>query len=160
MNENTMQIVAALVFVNLIAWGGYIALEEEPEIVYKYREPVTDTANVTVIIDFGNFSANSTAFFESTFNNTNLTSVTFKNVFVKNDTSAYAATILASQMGGFSVDVTWYSFGPYIHTIDGVSDSGHYWGLYHNEEYAMIGAGDLQLQDDDVILWKFETATW
>ena len=66
----------------------------------------------------------------------------------------------ASQTGGFSIDVTWYSFGPYIHTIDGVSDSGYYWGLYHNGEYSMIGAGDLQLQDGDVVLWKLEVANW
>ena len=86
--------------------------------------------------------------------------MTFENVFVKNDTSAYAATILASQTGGFSVDVTWYSFGPFIHTIDGVSDGGYSWVLYHNGEYSMVGAGDLQLQDDDVVLWKVEEATW
>lgn len=160
MNENTMQIVAALVLVNLVAWGGYVALDDDPEIVYKYREPIAESANVTVTIDFGNLSSNSTTFFESTFNNTDVTSVTFENVFVKNDTSAYAATILASQTGGFSIDVTWYSFGPYIHTIDGVSDSGYYWGLYHNGEYSMVGAGDLQLQDDDIVLWKVEEATW
>ena len=43
MNENTMQIVAALVLVNLVAWGGYVALDDDPEIVYKYREPVSYT---------------------------------------------------------------------------------------------------------------------
>ena len=63
-------------------------------------------------------------------------------------------------MGGFSVDVTWYSFGPYIHTIDSVSDDSYYWGLYHNGEYSMIGAGDLQLQDGDVVHWKLDVANW
>ena len=160
MNENTVQIAVALVLVNLVAWGGYVALDDEPEIIYKYREAVADSANVTVSFDFGDLSNESATFFVSTFNNTNVTSVSYNNVVVKNDTSAYAATILASQTGGFSVDVTWYSFGPYIHTIDGVSDDGYYWGLYHNGEYSMIGAGDLQLQDGDVVLWKLEVANW
>ena len=38
MNENLMQIGAALVLVNLVAWGGFIALDDEPEIIYKYRD--------------------------------------------------------------------------------------------------------------------------
>jgi len=160
MNENVVQIAAALVIVNLVAWGGFIALDDEPEIIYKYREPITDSANVTVSFDFGELSNKSVTFFVSTFNNTDITSVSYDNVVVENDTSAYAATILASQMGGFSVDVTWYSFGPYIHTIDSVSDNSYYWGLYHNGEYSMTGAGDLQLQDGDIVLWKVEVANW
>jgi hypothetical protein len=160
MNENTVQIAVALVLVNLVAWGGYVALEDEPEIIYKYREPIAESANVTVIIDFGNLSDKSATFFVSTFNNTNQTSVSFENITVKNDTSAYAATILASQVGGFSVDVTWHSFGPFIHTIDAVSDDEYYWALYHNGEYAPVGASDLQLQDDDIILWKVDVANW
>lgn len=160
MNENTMQIAIALALVNLLAWGAYSTLQNEPEIIYKYKNTVSSNANVTVTIEFGNFSANSTTFFESNFNNTNQTSITFENIFVENDTSAYAATIVASQIGGFSVEVTWHSFGPYIHTIDSVSDSTHYWGLYHNGKYAMVGAGDLQLQDNDNLLWIFETANW
>ena len=160
MNENTVQIAVALVLVNLVAWGGYVALEDEPEIIYKYREPIAESANVTVIIDFGNLSDKSATFFISTFNNTNQTSVSFENITVKNDTSAYAATILASQVGGFSVDVTWYSFGSFIHTIDTVSNDEYYWALYHNGEYAPVGASDLQLQDDDIILWKIDVANW
>ena len=160
MNENTVQIAVALVLVNLVAWGGYVALEDEPEIIYKYREPIAESANVTVIIDFGNLSDKSATFFISTFNNTNQTSVSFENITVKNDTSAYAATILASQVGGFSVDVTWYSFGPFIHTIDTVSNDEYYWALYHNGEYAPVCASDLQLQDDDILLWKIDVANW
>lgn len=160
MNENTVQIAVALVLVNLVAWGGFVALEDEPEIIYKYREPIAESANVTVIIDFGNLSYKSVTFFATTFNNTNQTSVSFENITVKNDTSAYAATILASQVGGFSVDVTWYSFGPFIHTIDTVSDDGYYWTLYHNGDYAPVGASDLQLQNDDIILWKVDVANW
>ena len=160
MNENIMQIAVALVIVNMLAWGAYSTLQDEPEIIYKYREPIAESANVTVIIDFGNLSDKSATFFVSTFNNTNQTSVSFENITVKNDTSAYAATILASQVGGFSVDVTWYSFGPFIHTIDTVSNDEYYWALYHNGEYAPVGASDLQLQDDDIILWKIDVANW
>ena len=155
-----MQIAVALVIVNMLAWGAYSTLQDEPEIIYKYREPIAESANVTVIIDFGNLSDKSATFFVSTFNNTNQTSVSFENITVKNDTSAYAATILTSQAGGFSVDVTWYSFGPFIHTIDTVSDDGYYWALYYNGEYAPVGANDLQLQDDDIILWIIEAASW
>ena len=160
MNENIMQIAVALVIVNMLAWGAYSTLQDEPEIIYKYREPIAESANVTVIIDFGNLSDKSATFFVSTFNNTNQTSVSFENITVKNDTSAYAATILTSQAGGFSVDVTWYSFGPFIHTIDTVSNDEYYWALYHNGEYAPVGASDLQLQDDDIILWKIDVANW
>tara|TARA_B100000959_G_C14790389_1_gene545333 strand:+ start:310 stop:792 length:483 start_codon:yes stop_codon:yes gene_type:complete len=160
MNENTVQIAVALILVNLVAWGGFVVLEDEPEIIYKYREPLSNSANVTVSFDFGELSNESVTFFTSVFNNTNITSISYDNVIVTNDTSAYAATILASQIGGFSVDVTWYSFGPYIHTIDSVSNDSHYWGLYHNGEYSMIGASDLQLQDGDVILWKLDVANW
>ena len=56
MNENTVQIAVALVLINLVAWGGYVALEDEPEIIYKYREPIADSANVTVSFDFGDLS--------------------------------------------------------------------------------------------------------
>ena len=160
MNENTMQITVALVLVNLVAWGGFVALEDEPEIIYKYREPISDNANVTVSFDFGELSNKSATFFVSIFNNTDITSVSYEGIIVKNDTSAYAATILASQIGGFSLEVTWYSFGPYIHTIDSVSDDSYYWGLYHNGEYSITGASDLQLQDGDVVLWKIDAANW
>ena len=160
MNENTVQIIAALVVVNLVAWGGFVALEKDPEIIYKYRDSISESANVTVTFDFGELSNESATFFTNTFNNTTITSVSYDNVLVKNDTSAYAATIVAAQMGGFSVDVTWHSFGPYIHTIDNVSDNSYYWGLYYNDEYSMIGAGDLQLQDGDVVLWKVDAANW
>ena len=103
MNENTMQIIAALVVVNLVAWGGFVALEKDPEIIYKYRDSISESANVTVIFDFGELSNESVTFFTNTFNNTTITSVSYDNVLVKNDTSAYAATIVAAQMGGFSL---------------------------------------------------------
>ena len=73
MNENTVQIAVALVLVNLVAWGGFVALEDEPEIIYKYREPIADSANVTVSFDFGDLSNESVTFFASIFNNTNIT---------------------------------------------------------------------------------------
>jgi hypothetical protein len=153
MREDTVQIIVALVLVNMVAWGGYVILEKEPETVYKYRNPIANSANVTVTIDFTNYSANATTF-------ANMTIVSFENIVVKNDTSAYAATITASRANNFSIEVTWYSFGPYLHTIDGVSNDNYYWGLYHNGNYSMVGAGDLQLQDDDVILWKYEAPNW
>ena len=56
MNENTMQIIAALVIVNLIAWGGFVALQDEETKEYIetviYQQPDVDIANVTVVIDY------------------------------------------------------------------------------------------------------------
>ena len=55
MNENMMQIIAALVIVNLIAWGGFVALQDEETKEYIetviYQQPDVDIANVTVVID-------------------------------------------------------------------------------------------------------------
>ena len=145
-----LQALVAILLLNVIAWGGYVVLQDEPEAIYRYRETPAATANVTVSLDFGDAGLNATTF-------ANETLVSFAGIVVTNDTSAYAATVAAARTQGFEVNVTWYSFGPYVHTIDGVAgDSGHYWALYHNSEYAIAGANDLQLQDGDVVLWKYE----
>ena len=150
MPSEQLQALVAILLLNTIAWGGYVTLQNEPETVYRYREPLAESVNVTVSLDFGEAGANATTF-------TNATTVSFTGIIVVNDTSAYAATIAAARVQSFAVGVTWYSFGPYVHTIDGVaSDSDHYWVLYYNGAYSLAGAGDLQLQDSDVVLWKFE----
>ena len=85
MNENTMQIIAALVIVNLIAWGGFVALQDEETKEYIetviYQQPDIDIANVTVVIDYNGEEINATA-------NTNMTIVSY-NVTVIDDTSAF-----------------------------------------------------------------------
>ena len=150
MSSEQLQALVAILLLNAIAWGGYVTLQNEPETVYRFHAPLAESANVTVSLDFGEAGANATTF-------TNATTVSFAGIIVANDTSAYAATIAAARAQDFAVGVTWYSFGPYVHTIDGVaSDSGHYWVLYCNGAYSLAGAGDLQLQDGDVVLWKFE----
>ena len=154
MSSETLQTLGIILLLNAVAWGGYVALQEEPDIIYRYREIAAESANVTVTLDFGDAGANATTF-------VNATTVNFAGIVVTNDTSAYAATIAAARANGFAVGVTWYSFGPYVHTLDGVADdSGHYWALYHNGEYAKVGAGDLQLQDGDVVTWKYDPADW
>ena len=56
MNENTMQIIVALVLVNLVAWGGYNYMQEESTKEYIdriiYKQPDVEIANVTVIINY------------------------------------------------------------------------------------------------------------
>ena len=51
MNENTMQIIVALVLVNLVAWGGYNYMQEESTKEYIdriiYQQPDVEIANVT-----------------------------------------------------------------------------------------------------------------
>ncbi len=154
MSSETLQTLGIILLLNAVAWGGYVALQEEPDIVYRYREIAAESANVTVTLDFGDAGANATTFI-------NATTVSFAGIVVTNDTSAYAATIAAARANGFAVGVTWYSFGPYVHTLDGVAgDSGRYWELNHNGAYSLVGAGDLQLQDGDVVMWKYVVADW
>lgn len=154
MSSETLQTLGIILLLNAVAWGGYVALQEEPGVVFRYRETAAVSANVTVSLDFGDAGVNATTF-------ANATTVSFTSIVVTNDTSAYAATIAAARANDFAVGVTWYSFGPYVHTIDGVAgDSGHYWELNHNGAYSMVGAGDLQLQDGDVVTWKYVVADW
>ena len=143
MSSEQLQALAAILLLNAVAWGGFMWLQEDPELS-------SGSATVTVTLDFGNAGTNATTF-------ANATVVTLENITVTGDTTAYAAMLVAQRENGFVIEVTWYSLGPFIDTIDGVAgDSGHYWALYHNGEYASLGAGDLQLQDGDVVLWKFE----
>ncbi len=147
MSSETLQTLGIILLLNAVAWGGYVALQDD-------RETPAASANVTVSLDFGDAGANATTF-------ANATTVSFAGIVVTNDTSAYAATIAAARANGFAVGVTMYSFGPYVHTLDGVAgDSGHYWELNHNGAYSMVGAGDLQLHDGDTIAWKYVVADW
>ena len=93
-----MQIVAGLVVVNLVAWGGFMALQDDDTKEYIdrviYQQPDVDIANVTVTIDYNGMEANATA-------NTNVTTVSY-NVTVIDDTSAFNATVEASK-GNFGL---------------------------------------------------------
>mgnify|MGYP003316251302 CR=1 FL=1 len=70
MSENLMQIVAGIVVVNLVAWGGFMALQDDDTKEYIdrviYQQPDVDIANVTVTIDYNGMEVNATA-------NTNIT---------------------------------------------------------------------------------------
>ena len=143
MREDTMQVIAALVLVNLLAWGTYVYLQEETTNEYII-------ANVSVTIDYNGAEDSATK-------NTNITIVTY-NVTVVNDTSAFNATLEAGK-SNFEVIVTWHEmFGAFIKEIDGVSNSdGIYWILYHNGERSEEGATSLKLQEGDTITWKYES---
>jgi len=153
MNENTMQIIAALVIVNLIAWGGFVALQDEETKEYIetviYQQPDIDIANVTVVIDYNGEEINATA-------NTNMTIVSY-NVTVIDDTSAFNATLEASK-GNFQVTFSWHpTFGVFIDEIDGIPGTCAYWELLHNGESSMLGASSLILQENDSITWNYNT---
>ena len=153
MNENTMQIIAALVIVNLIAWGGFVALQDEETKEYIetviYQQPDVDIANVTVVIDYNGEEINATA-------NTNITIATY-NVTVIDDTSAFNATLEAGE-GNFQVTFSWHhSFGVFINEKDGISGGCAYWELLHNGESSQLGASSLILEENDTITWKYNT---
>ena len=153
MNENTMQIIVALVLVNLVAWGGYNYMQEESTKEYIdriiYQQPDVEIANVTVIINYNGAEVNATA-------NTNITTVSY-NVTVIDDTSAFNATLEASK-GNFQVTFSWHpTFGVYINEIDGIPGTCAYWELLHNGESSMLGASSLILQENDSITWNYNT---
>ena len=153
MNENTMQIIVALVLVNLVAWGGYNYMQEESNKEYIdriiYQQPDVEIANVTVIINYNGAEVNATA-------NTNITTVNY-NVTVIDDTSAFNATLEASK-GNFQVTFSWHpSFGVFINEIDGISGGCAYWELLHNGESSSLGASSLKLQENDSITWNYNT---
>ena len=153
MNENTIQIIVALVLVNLVAWGGYNYMQEESTKEYIdriiYQQPDVEIANVTVIINYNGAEVNATA-------NTNITTVSY-NVTVIDDTSAFNATLEASK-GNFQVTFSWHTtFGVFINVIDGIPGTCAYWELLHNGESSMLGASSLILQENDSITWKYNT---
>ena len=153
MNENTMQIVVGLVVVNLVAWGGFIAMQDDTanEYIEKiiYQQPDVKIANVTVTINYNGAEANATV-------NTNITTVNY-NVTVIDDTSAFNATLEASK-GNFQVTFSWHpTFGVFIDEIDGIPGTCAYWELLHNDEASMLGASSLILQENDSITWNYNT---
>ena len=153
MNEDTIQIVVGLVIVNLVAWGGFVAMQDDTtnEYIEKiiYQQPDVEIANVTVTINYNGAEVNATA-------NTNITTVSY-NVTVIDDTSAFNATLEASN-GNFQVTFSWHpSFGVYINEIDGIPGTCAYWELLHNGESSMLGASSLILQENDSITWNYNT---
>ena len=153
MNEDTIQIVVGLVIVNLVAWGGFVAMQDDTtnEYIEKiiYQQPDAEIANVTVTINYNGAEVNATA-------NTNMTVVSY-NVTVIDDTSAFNATLEASK-GNFQVTFSWHpTLGVFINVIDGIPGTCAYWELLHNGENSMLGASSLILQENDSITWKYNT---
>tara|TARA_Y100001936_G_scaffold157070_1_gene153336 strand:- start:793 stop:1299 length:507 start_codon:yes stop_codon:yes gene_type:complete len=165
MNDNVVQIGVALVIVNLVAWGGFVALEDEDSPIYiteyitetiteyvnetVYLQEKVEIANVTVHIDYNGAEANATA-------NTNITTISY-NVTVIGDNSAFNATLEAAK-GNFQVTFSWHpSFGVFIESVDGVPGSPCYWELLYNNETSMLGASSLLLAENDSITWKYNT---
>lgn len=153
MNEDTMQIVVGLVIVNLVAWGGFVAMQDETtkEYIEKvvYQQPDVEIANVTVTLNYNGAEVNATA-------NTNMTVVSY-NVTVIDDTSAFNATLEASK-GNFQVTFSWHpTFGVFIDEIDGIPGTCAYWELLHNGESSQLGASSLILEENDTITWKYNT---
>ncbi len=106
--------------------------------------------SVVVTIDFAN-RGNETANLEERLTNG---SITFEPVLISSGTTAYRVMEALQIRENFTMDVTFYTFGPYIHTIDGVAgDSDTYWSLEENGTASMVGAGDLEITADSNLAW-------
>ena len=73
---------------------------------------------------------------------------------------------VATSGGDFAYNSTQYTFGIFFNSIAEVNPcdvsacsdtSGAYWVLFHNGQMAMVGIGDLELDEDSVITWSIET---
>ena len=60
--------------------------------------------------------------------------------------------------GKLEVGYTVSEWGPYVQSIGGHEPTGDaYWALYHDGAMAMVGIGDLVLDEDSVIVWQVDT---
>ena len=49
-----------------------------------------------------------------------------------------------------------FDFGNLITSINGLAaDSSHYWGLYINDEFSLVGASDVTLKKNDKVSWVY-----
>lgn len=67
-------------------------------------------------------------------------------------------TALEVLKAGTNVTTEDSNFGEYVTSIAGIEadSTQEYWALYVNDQYADEGAGTLQTQDGDQIVWKLE----
>ena len=84
-------------------------------------------------------------------------SITFDPILVAPNVSAYRVMEALQLRENFTIDVTYYvGMGAFIHTIDGVSgadDWSTYWGFYHDEEMAQVGASSYLITSDTHLSW-------
>ena len=60
--------------------------------------------------------------------------------------------------GKLEVGYTVSEWGPYVQSIGGHEPTGNaYWALYHDGAMAMVGIGDLVVDEDSVIVWQVDT---
>jgi len=77
-------------------------------------------------------------------------------------------TILANESTAFDalvatvpdLNYTTSTYGIYIEGINGVQNETHYWAIYLNGEYAIVGVLDLYLVQGDVLFFNFEVIFW
>jgi len=59
--------------------------------------------------------------------------------------------------GQVDLELKEYDFGVMVQAVDGLAaDSEHYWAVYHNGDYAMVGLADLELAAGDQVELVYE----
>lgn len=112
--------------------------------------------SVVVTLEFGDRSNETTSLSDRLENG----SLTFDPVLVAPGTSAYRVMESLQIRENFTMEVTFYTFGPYIDTIDGVAgDDATYWSLEQNGTAATVGAGDLLIEADTDLAWVLADAS-
>ena len=59
-----------------------------------------------------------------------------------------------------NLNYTTSEYGIFIEGINGVQNETHYWAVYLNDEYALVGVLDLQLVQGDVLYLNHEVIFW
>jgi len=144
MNSRSIVLIFGILLVVTASFSGCVA---EPT---PLEENEIGEISVVVTIDFSN-RGNETANLEEQLTNG---SITFEPVLIASGTTAYRVMEALQIRENFTMDVTFYTFGPYIHTIDGVAgNSDTYWSLEENGTASMVGAGDLEITADSNLAW-------
>jgi len=72
--------------------------------------------------------------------------------------TAFDQLLKTGNENNFSVEYQMYSFGPMVTGIGGIkAHDNWYWALYYNGKYSQVGAGDLMVNEGDIITWRMET---
>ncbi|MDP2685371.1 MAG: DUF4430 domain-containing protein [bacterium] len=78
---------------------------------------------------------------------------------VSSGTTALELINLISEEDGIVLGTTEYDFGTLIDSIDGIGEDvndGQYWSFYVNDEMSMVGIADYTVNDNDIILMKYQ----
>ena len=81
----------------------------------------------------------------------------YKIDYLDGDT-AFSVLLRAAATQGVPIGYRQYSFGKMITQIGSQKAEGtYYWALYHNGQYATLGAEELEVNVNDIIEWRYES---